>query len=345
MNLKKLTILNSFPEDCHVLDPLCYVGVGVQKDDKPFQQRMSARPHFKVRAGPSGIHVFNRMTGLNFLLDEVQVPPALWAGAPRQVSIALTNACDLACSYCFAPKNPTSLDFERVTGWLDELDMNGCLGIGMGGGEPTLYPRLVELCQYATQHTGLAVTLTTHAHRLDDGLVAALAGSVHFVRVSMDGVGNTYEALRGRPFVVFLRCLENVSSIAPIGINYVVNSRTLPDLDAATALAAEVGAIEFLLLPEQPVYGNGGIDGRTAQALQRWVTQYQGSVPITVSQEGADGLPTCNPLAGESELRAYAHIDASGTLKRTSFDNDGVHIGADGLMRALNVLCQREGRP
>jgi len=126
-----------------------------------------AQPHFKVRAGPSGIHVFNRMTGLNILLDEVRVPPALWARAPRQVSIALTNACDLACSYCFAPKDPAVLAFEQVTDWLDELDANGCLGIGLGGGEPTLHPRLVELCQYATQHTRLAVTLTTHGHRLD----------------------------------------------------------------------------------------------------------------------------------------------------------------------------------
>lgn len=292
----------------------------------------------KIRAGPFGIHVFNRMTGLNILLDEVQVPTALWAGAPRQVSIALTNACDLACSYCFAPKDPAFLDFKRVTDWLDELDVNGCLGIGFGGGEPTLYQHLVELCHYATQHTGLAVTLTTHAHRLDDELVAALAGSVHFVRVSMDGVGATYEALRRRSFTAFCRRLKNVRSIAPFGINYVVNSSTLPDLDVATTLAAEMGAVEFLLIPEQPVHGNGGIDNPTVQALQRWVIRYTGSVPLTVSQAGAAGLPICNPIDGESELRAYAHIDASGILKRYSYDSSGVAIGTDGIMRALEIL-------
>jgi len=282
--------------------------------------------------------MFNRTTGLNVLLDEVRADPALWADAPRQVSIALTNACDLTCSYCFAPKNPAVLDFERVVEWLDELDVNGCLGIGLGGGEPTLYRGLVELCQYATQHTKLAVTLTTHAHRLDDRLVAALTGSVHFVRVSMDGVGATYEALRGRPFAAFRRRLENIRSVAPLGINYVVNSRTLPDLDAATTLAAEVGAVEFLLLPEQPVHGNGGIDDLTAQALRHWVTQYRGSVPLTVSEAAAEGLPTCNPLPRETGLRAYAHIDAGGVLKRSSYDSDGVAIGADGIMQALNVL-------
>jgi len=303
-----------------------------------------AQRHLKVRIGPSGIHLFNRTTGLNLLIDEVRVAPALWARAPRQVSIALTNECDLACPHCFAPKNPASLEFERLINLLDELDENGCLGIGFGGGEPTLYPCLVELCRYATQHTGLAVTLTTHAHRLDDGLLAGLAGSVHFLRVSMDGVGDTYEAHRGRPFAAFLWHIKKIRSVVPFGINYVVNSHTLPDLDVATTLAAELGAIEFLLLPEQPVQGNDGIDDRTAGALQQWVTRYKGGVPITISQAGADGLPVCNPLAGESGVRAYAHIDASGNLKRSSFDHDGVPIGAGGLMRALSLLGQKEVR-
>lgn len=308
--------------------------------------RSITRSHLKLRAGPSGIHVFDRATGLNVLLDEVRVSQAAWAAAPRQVSVALTNACDLACPYCYAPKSPAALDFERVAIWLDELDAHGCLGVGFGGGEPTLYRRFVELCHYTAQKTGLAVTFTTHAHHLDDMLVASLAGSVHFVRVSMDGVGGTYEALRGRPFAALLRRLEGVRSLAPFGINFVVNARTLPDLDAATRLAAEVGAAEFLLLPEQPVRGSGGIDERTVRALRRWVSLYSGTVPLSVSEAGADGLPICNPFVSETGLRAYAHIDASGVLKRSSYDSDGVAIGANGVMRALEVLRVRkeEGR-
>jgi sulfatase maturation enzyme AslB (radical SAM superfamily) len=303
------------------------------------------RSNLKTRAGPSGIHLFNRKTGLNVLLDEVRVPPALWAGAPRQVSIALTNKCDLACPYCFAPKNPIELEFDRVTTWLDELDANGCLGIGFGGGEPTLYQRLAELCHYATQSTSLAVTLTTHAHHLDNDLVAALSGSVHFMRVSMDGVETTYEELRGHSFAAFQRSLEKVRSIAPFGINYVVNARTLPDLDAAAKLAADAGATEFLLLPEQSVQGAGGIDDQTAQALKHWIIGYGGDVPITVSEAGADGLPICNPIGDERDLGEYAHIDASGILKRTSFDNHGVAIDAIGIMRALEILRQKEIKP
>ncbi len=80
------------------------------------------------------------------------------------------------------------------------------------------------------------MTFTTHAHHLTEALVADLAGSVHFVRVSVDGVGYTYQELRGRSFAALRRRLETVRTLAPFGINFVVNARTLSDLDPATTL-------------------------------------------------------------------------------------------------------------
>jgi MoaA/NifB/PqqE/SkfB family radical SAM enzyme len=278
------------------------------------------------------------MKGLNVLLDEVQVPPNLWARAPRQVSIALTNACDLSCPYCFAPKNSAWLDVDKVIGWLNELDADGCLGVGFGGGEPTLHRSLPDICHHAAKRTRMAVTFTTHAHRLDDGLISALLGSVHFVRVSMDGVGHTYEALRGRRFSEFREQLEKICILAPFGINYVVNARTLPDLDAACGLASEVGAAEILLLPEHPTKTGVGIDALTSYALRRWIDFYQGSVPLTISECSSGGLPTCDPLPRERGLLAYAHIDAQGVLKRSSYDPKGVRIQGDGVMAALELL-------
>ena len=296
------------------------------------------RPQLKVRVGRDGIHVFERTTGLNLLIDEARVPVEMWAASPRYVSIALTNACDLRCPYCYAPKHKATLDSKRLFAWLDELDANGCLGVGFGGGEPTLHRDLPQLCRYVTERTGMAVTFTTHAHRLEDRLATKLRGNVHFIRVSMDGVGETYEMLRGRSFSSLLQRFETIREIAEFGINFVVNALTLPDLDAALALASQVDATEFLLLPEQPVHGRGGIDEHTMQALRGWVDTYQGTIPLSVSETGAAGLPACNPLPRETGLRAFAHIDASGVLKRSSYDMSGVVIGAGGVMEALNRL-------
>ena len=51
-------------------------------------------------------------------------------------------------------------------------------------------------------------------------------------------------------------------------------------------------------------------------------------------------MPTCDPLPNETGLQAYAHIDANGFLKRTSFDAEGVHIGSKNLLSALHQLKQ-----
>ena len=292
----------------------------------------------KVRAGPAGIHVFDRATGTNLLIDEARVPPTMWSPTPRSVSVALTNACDLRCPYCYAPKDPGNLDTSRLLAWLNELDFHGCLGIGFGGGEPTLCRDLPELCEYAAQCTELAVTFTTHGHRVDDQLAAKLSGNVHFIRVSMDGVATTYEALRGKSFPALLDRLSIVRQLAPFGVNFVVNRMTVSDLDAAIDIAATHGATEFLLLPEQPVRGQGGIDSRTARTLNAWVTSYEGPLRLAVSEAGSAGLPTCDPLVAERGLRAYAHIDSGGILKRSSYDEYGVPIGSIGVIEALNLL-------
>ena len=244
----------------------------------------------------------------------------------------------MACPHCYAPKNPATLTFDRLVGWLDELDANGCVGIGFGGGEPTLYPQLVEICSYAASETNLAVTMTTHAHRLSDSLLDKLAGNLHFVRISMDGIGTTYESIRDRSFDALLESINLLSNITHFGINYVVNSKTIGYLDAAVRLAADLGASEFLLLPEEPVGRGSGIDSETTTILRDWVYGYCGSVPLSTSEGNADSLPTCNPFTLETGLAAFAHIDASGMMKKTSYDLSGILIREDGLMAALKKL-------
>ena len=300
--------------------------------------RTVGNAQFKMRVGPDGVHLFDRSTGINILVDEIKPPPNVWSTAPRQVSIALTNACDLACPHCYAPKTPAVLAFQQVSSWLVELDANGCLGVGFGGGEPTLYPRLVELCSFAMRETHLAVTMTTHAHHLNDQMLDKLGGNLNFVRVSMDGVGRTYESIRGRSFDTLIDRIKALSRIVPFGINFVVNSRTIGDVKSAAQLAGELGASEFLLLPEVPVRGRGGIDDGSTKVFREWVGSYRGTVPLSVSESGAESLPTCDPFSSETGLATFAHIDASGLLKCISFDSTGIRIGEDGVLAALDLM-------
>lgn len=292
----------------------------------------------KLRRGPDGLHLFDRKSGLNILLDEMAIPVDQWSPAPRQVSIALTNLCDLHCPYCYAPKHKATLAMEDLRYWLKELDEGGCFGVGFGGGEPTLHPEFIDICSYTAANTALAVTLTTHGHRLRPQLLERLAGNVHFMRISVDGVGSTYEKHRGRSYAALVSRLAEARQICGLGINVVINDHTALELDQVAALAAEVHASELLLLPQQKTLSAATLSPHAREALHQWVSDYRGTVPLAVSVAGAEGLPTCDPLPKEAGLRGYAHIDASGYVKASSFDKTGVQIAESGIMAALRRL-------
>lgn len=296
----------------------------------------------KTRFGPDGLHCFDRRNGLNVLFDECSFPAEHWSVAPRQVSIALTNVCDLSCPYCYAPKSRHTLDAQRVKGWMKELDQLGSFGVGFGGGEPMLHPAFLDLCRLGSEQTQLAVTCTTHGHRLTEALAKDLRGHVHFMRLSMDGTGKTYEHLRKRPFEVFLKKLELAETVCPVGINFVVNAETFPDLPEAATLAEQLGVRELLLLPERAVGMRSGIDGATLQHLRSWVAGYAGKLNLTVSEADAEGFGVCQPLPHEQPWMAFAHINARGELLSCSYDTHGTELGDLPLSDALKTFVPLE---
>lgn len=295
---------------------------------------------WKIRLSEAGVHLFDRTSGLNVLLDELDVPADEFSCAPRYLSIALTNACELRCAYCYAPKHSAMLDMDRVVSWALELDGAGCLGIGFGGGEPTAYPRFAQLCAEIARSTAMAVTFTTHGHRLTSSLADALRGSVHFARLSVDGVGDTYERLRGRPFAAVRDAAARLRSVAPFGINTVVNADTVGELDDLAEFAAEVGASEFLLLPEQPNAATPGISDADAERLVRWVCAARHAVRLAISRSGLEAsVPAVEPIRGERPLDAHLHIDATGVLRPHAYAPDGTPV-ADSIMDAIHTLRQ-----
>lgn len=294
----------------------------------------------KVRLGPDGVHVFDRDSGTNVLLDEIVPPRDHWTFSPRQVSIALTNACDLECTHCYASKTPARLDFESLKQWMLELDSAGCFGVGFGGGEPMLYPKIAELCEFGRTYTNLAITMTSHGHRLNVPLVEALKSSVNFLRISMDGVHHTYEKIRGRSFPSLLEKLSLIQGKIPFGINYVVNEATIMNLDIAAEIAEEFQAKELLLLPEV-AHGRGNtVTQKTLSQLSDWIGSYRGSLQLSISSVHSELVGSLIPMPLEIEEIAFAHIDANGILKRCSFDVDGQVIDDKGVIQAFNNLIK-----
>ncbi|MDA8355776.1 MAG: radical SAM protein [Actinomycetota bacterium] len=287
------------------------------------------------------MHLFDRSSGLNVLLDEVEVPAGQVSRAPRYLSVALTNACELHCAYCYAPKHAAVLDVDRVVSWAVELDSAGCLGLGFGGGEPTAHPRFVQLCVQVAESTSMAVTFTTHGHRITPRLMDALRGSVHFARLSVDGVGATYERLRRRPFATVLAAAGLLRSVVPIGINAVVNADTIGELDELVEFATDVGASELLLLPEQPTAATRGISDADAEHLVHWLRTARTPIRLAISRSGLEAsVPTVEVIPGERSLDAHLHVDATGVLRPDAYASVGMPVGGS-ILDAVKALREK----
>ncbi|PPB49863.1 radical SAM protein [Arthrobacter pityocampae] len=297
------------------------------------------RRHWKSRSTEHGVHFFQRQTGINLLLEELKLPEQTWAVAPRYVSVALTNACELKCPYCYAAKRPARLGARETSAWLKELDRGGCLGVGFGGGEPTLHSEFSTICQTTAIETDMAVSFTTHGHRITEELATQLRGYVHFIRVSVDGIGATYEKNRGRTFDDLQRRIDLIAGICRFGINVVVTDQTAWELNSLLDYAERWGAEELLLLPEQGTAGRSGIGELAYAEMIRWLASHRRSnIRVGISRMAdLSGVSIADAFPMEDRLSAHAHIDANGGLRTDAFTQKRIPI-RESVIEALREL-------
>lgn len=292
----------------------------------------------KLRREGRGLHFYDRVSGYHVLLDEKPVPRELWSLAPSLVSVALTNVCDLACEFCYAPKSTHQLASDDLLRWCKELDGLGTLEVAFGGGEPTLYRGLPELCAAIWGQTELGISITTHGHHLSPELIDGLRGNVSIIRVSVDAPEPTYSAVRGRQLSRVERNVEAINGQIPVGVNTVVNGETLKHLDDLAALVERWRAIDWLLLPET---GGGRFTLTSGEwdRLSNWLTANAGRFPLNVTYNARPHL-RCPFLFDEEPDQDYVHISADGFLRLCSYERGGVPLKGRRLSDALDELFQ-----
>lgn len=181
--------------------------------------------------------VFDRETGEN----------QLWTGdetahlrqrAPRVLQVAITNVCNKTCAFCYRPLDADSgWTFEALIELARFCDRWGVLELALGGGEPTVFPRFVELVHTIYQETKLCVNFTTNGSQLTPAMLRALRGKFGQLQLSIyddDDYLTTIELL--------------VAERATFGLNYLVTPARLGTLEADLWAFTERGVRDVLLL-------------------------------------------------------------------------------------------------
>jgi MoaA/NifB/PqqE/SkfB family radical SAM enzyme len=145
-----------------------------------------------------------RVTQIMKDLKEPAVPRRARANPPAPVVIwNLIRRCNLKCKHCYSLSGdvdfPGELSTEEVFAVMDDLKASGVSVLILSGGEPLLRPDIFTISRGA-KALGFFIGLSSNGTLLDERTVDTIAGiGYDYVGVSLDGIGSTHDAFRGKP--------------------------------------------------------------------------------------------------------------------------------------------------
>lgn len=104
--------------------------------------------------------------------------------APLDAHFAVTTRCNMYCKGCYntiKSDGNIDIDFDKAKRIIDNLARLSVLSISFGGGEPTLYPKIIELAQY-TREKNILPNITTNGLTMNAAFAkqCKVFGNVHF---------------------------------------------------------------------------------------------------------------------------------------------------------------------
>lgn len=178
--------------------------------------------------------------GPELATNEARRPPAyaVWE---------LTLRCDLACKHCGSRAGrarPDELSLAEALRLVAELSDLGILEVTLIGGEAYLYPGWLEVVA-AIVGRGMVCTMTSGGRGIDQALAEqAAAAGLHSVSLSVDGLGDTHDALRAShgAYAQVLRAYQALRSAGlSVAMNSHVNRQNQHQLEQLFDLAVEQG--------------------------------------------------------------------------------------------------------
>ncbi|WP_456474510.1 radical SAM protein [Candidatus Pyrohabitans sp.] len=164
----------------------------------------------------------------------------------RYLQLHITERCNLVCRHCYlgdkaAIDLPRELAFKAV----EEFSSFGWKLL-ITGGEPLLSPYFWELVSYASKR-GIRVVVLTNGTLLE-AKARKLAEHVHEVQVSLDGMRQGHEALRGEgSFEATLRGIGAAAKYMRVSVATMIHRENLQEFPQLERLVKSLGVEEWSL--------------------------------------------------------------------------------------------------
>jgi len=187
--------------------------------------------------------------------------------APVHIRIKPTNVCNHACWYCSyqslddiqLAKNMVVKDMipkDKMIEIIDDcIDMKVKAITFSGGGEPFLYPYLLEVVQKLSK-SDIKFSSLTNGSKLKGKLAEVFAHNAEWVRISIDGWDDkSYSEYRKVKDGSFSKLIENIRNFkkfkgkCSLGISYIIDNKNYNHIYDVIKLMRDAGADSFKLSP------------------------------------------------------------------------------------------------
>ena len=158
---------------------------------------------------------------------------------PVRLDIALTQACNIRCAYCWQQeKKKGLLTFDVLAGLVDAIAAVWPPSITFTGGEPTVWPDFLRLVAHAADAGVTELKLISNGLRLSDPEFArsVVEAGISSINLSADTLDpEKFERLRGFPFEKFARAVQNCLALRreypalPLTIGSVISREVTPE--------------------------------------------------------------------------------------------------------------------
>lgn len=158
---------------------------------------------------------------------------------PYSVNISVTERCPLRCPFCFQEYDHFhELDFQMVCDYINELSSIGTAQVQFSGGEPLVYPYLLDSIAYA-HLKGLYTTISSSGFGMTEEFAEKLKiAGLDNCHISLNGSTEEIHALTRDGFKCAIQALKNLSKVElQTAINWVAYHENINDLPQLVALA------------------------------------------------------------------------------------------------------------
>ncbi|MFA6091809.1 MAG: radical SAM protein [Elusimicrobiota bacterium] len=244
--------------------------------------------------------------------------PGLWGILrlrPTSVWINPTDNCNMRCIMCTQWRETKTGELTTAQ-WKDVLTQCRKLGIrsvGFNGGEPLLRKDLPEITAFASG-LGMECSLITSGFLLDAvRLESLLSAGLRRLTLSLDGVGEDYERIRGREWgraeqAARLAAQAHREGRLEANIGFVAMRQTLANFDKLQAFAAELDLPVMVSLVDSTPFFFRLPDNLRGQQQGTWVGPEQ-NAQLRAFQQKLVQMKSRSP---RSLANAYTDIEYMG---------------------------------